>query len=48
MTVDWTVTCFSKIMVLHLFVKKTGKTPARELATARRRMGMCAGAFLFD
>ncbi len=27
-----------KIMVLHQFIKKTDKTPARELATARRRM----------
>ena len=27
-----------KIMVLHQFIKKTDKTPPRELATARRRM----------
>jgi phage-related protein len=27
-----------KIMVLHQFIKKTDKTPHRELATARRRM----------
>ena len=27
-----------KIMVLHLFIKKSDKTPPRELATARRRM----------
>lgn len=27
-----------KIMVLHQFIKKTDKTPAREIATARRRM----------
>jgi phage-related protein len=27
-----------KIMVLHGFVKKTDKTPRRELATARRRL----------
>lgn len=27
-----------KIMVLHQFVKKTEKTPPRELAIARRRM----------
>lgn len=27
-----------KIMVLHQFIKKTDKTPSRELETARRRM----------
>lgn len=27
-----------RIVVLHQFIKKTDKTPARELATARRRM----------
>ncbi len=27
-----------KIMVLHQFIKKTVKTPPRELETARRRM----------
>lgn len=27
-----------KIMVLHQFMKKTDKTPPRELETARRRM----------
>ena len=27
-----------KIMILHGFVKKTDKTPRRELATARRRL----------
>jgi phage-related protein len=27
-----------KIMVLHQFIKKTDKTPPRELAIARRRM----------
>jgi len=27
-----------KIMVLHQFIKKTDKTPPRELTTARRRM----------
>ncbi|MDO8724231.1 MAG: type II toxin-antitoxin system RelE/ParE family toxin [Syntrophales bacterium] len=27
-----------KIMVLHQFIKKTDKTPPRELETARRRM----------
>lgn len=27
-----------KIMVLHQFIKKTDKTPTRELETARRRM----------
>jgi phage-related protein len=27
-----------KIVVLHQFIKKTDKTPPRELATARRRM----------
>jgi phage-related protein len=27
-----------KIMVLHQFIKKTDKTPPRELAVARRRM----------
>jgi len=27
-----------KIMVLHQFIKKTDKTPPRELATARQRM----------
>ena len=27
-----------KIMMLHHFIKKTDKTPPRELATARRRM----------
>ncbi len=27
-----------KIMVLHQFIKKTEKTPPRELETARRRM----------
>ncbi|MBI5641490.1 MAG: type II toxin-antitoxin system RelE/ParE family toxin [Nitrospirae bacterium] len=27
-----------KIMVLHQFIKKTDKTPLRELETARRRM----------
>lgn len=27
-----------KIMILHHFIKKTDKTPSRELATARRRM----------
>ncbi|MFI5294554.1 MAG: type II toxin-antitoxin system RelE/ParE family toxin [Thermodesulfovibrionales bacterium] len=27
-----------KIMVLHQFIKKTDKTPPREIATARRRM----------
>lgn len=28
-----------KIVVLHQFIKKTDKTPPKELATARRRMG---------
>ena len=28
----------SQIMILHGFVKKTDKTPRRELATARRRL----------
>jgi len=28
----------SKIIILHGFVKKTDKTPRRELATARRRL----------
>ena len=28
----------NKIMVLHQFIKKTDKTPPRELAIARRRM----------
>ena len=32
-----TVWC-GKIMILHGFVKKTDKTPRRELATARRRL----------
>jgi phage-related protein len=27
-----------KIVMLHQFIKKTDKTPARELATAKRRM----------
>jgi len=27
-----------KIVVLHQFIKKTDKTPPRELETARRRM----------
>lgn len=27
-----------RIVMLHQFVKKSDKTPARELATARRRM----------
>jgi phage-related protein len=27
-----------KIVVLHQFIKKTDKTPPREIATARRRM----------
>ncbi|MDA8413230.1 MAG: type II toxin-antitoxin system RelE/ParE family toxin [Desulfobacteraceae bacterium] len=27
-----------KIVVLHLFIKKSDKTPPRELETARRRM----------
>lgn len=27
-----------KIMILHQFIKKTDKTPPRELETARRRM----------
>jgi len=27
-----------KIFMLHQFIKKTDKTPARELATAKRRM----------
>lgn len=27
-----------EIMVLHQFIKKTDKTPSRELSTARRRM----------
>jgi phage-related protein len=27
-----------RILVLHQFIKKTDKTPGRELATARRRM----------
>ncbi|WP_435549230.1 type II toxin-antitoxin system RelE/ParE family toxin [Desulfobacterium sp. N47] len=27
-----------KIVVLHQFIKKTGKTPSREFETARRRM----------
>jgi phage-related protein len=27
-----------KIVILHQFIKKTDKTPARELETARRRM----------
>jgi phage-related protein len=27
-----------KIMILHQFIKKTNKTPSKELATARRRM----------
>jgi phage-related protein len=32
-------TMFEKrIMILHHFVKKTNKTPPKELATARRRM----------
>jgi phage-related protein len=32
-----TVVC-GKIIILHGFVKKTDKTPRRELATARRRL----------
>jgi len=27
-----------EIVILHQFIKKTGKTPPKELATARRRM----------
>lgn len=27
-----------KIVILHQFIKKSDKTPARELATAKRRM----------
>ncbi len=27
-----------KIMILHQFIRKTNKTPSKELATARRRM----------
>jgi len=27
-----------RIMILHQFIKKSGKTPRNELATARRRM----------
>ena len=34
-----------KIMVLHQFVKKTGKTPPRELETARRRMKEVKNAY---
>lgn len=28
----------SKVMILHSFIKKSQKTPAKELAIARRRM----------
>jgi len=28
-----------KIVMLHQFIKKTDKTPTREIETARRRMG---------
>jgi phage-related protein len=34
-----------KIVMLHQFIKKTDKTPARELATARRRLKEVKDAF---
>ncbi|MHB8881152.1 MAG: type II toxin-antitoxin system RelE/ParE family toxin [Thermodesulfovibrionales bacterium] len=34
-----------KIMVLHQFIKKTDKTPPRELVTARRRMKEVRNAY---
>ena len=34
-----------KIMILHQFIKKTDKTPPRELAIARRRMKEVKNAY---
>ena len=36
--VFYCTTVGKKIVILHQYIKKTDKTPSRELATARRRM----------